>query len=130
MFIFRCGQIVQKGTYWEPNKGRRVLLKDEGFLPGESKEWYYKLPESYLLIPMFLLALALSMALPYGVGAAIFLIVYALYRILFSICNKCERLLVDALSSIWFSYKPNVSFFSGRSKKWKRRERKEKGKDN
>ncbi len=124
MFLFRGEQEVKKGTYWEPNENKKIVLNADGFLPGDRREWYFKLPESYLLIPMFLFALALSMAFPYGIGAVIFVLLYALYRILFFLSCQCERLVGSALAHIWFRYKPTISFFSGHSKKRKRRGKK------
>ncbi len=92
MFLFRGGQAVEKGTYWF-DKGKKVMLKKNGFLPGNKGEWYFKLPESYLLIPMSLLALVLSMAFPYGMGAAVFALMYIFYRILFSLTSNMGKLL-------------------------------------
>jgi hypothetical protein len=72
MFLFRGGHQVKKGTYWDLEHDR-IILKEDSCLPGTDKETYFRLPESYLLIFVFLLGLALSMALPYGVGTTIFL---------------------------------------------------------
>jgi len=129
MFLFKGGQAAEKGAYWKADTGKKIFLKDNGFLPGDGRERYFKLPESYLLIPLFLLALALSMAFPYGMGVVMFAVLYVLYKILFSLSVGIEKLLGNLLSTLWFRYKPNLSFFSGRPKKPKRRERKEKGKE-
>ena len=72
MFIYRGGQTVKKGTYWEPEKGTKIVVDDSGLLPGDRGETYFRFPESYLLIPILLLGLALSMALPYGAGFLLF----------------------------------------------------------
>lgn len=116
MFLFRGGETVGKGTYWEPNTGKKVVLEDKGFLP-VGRVWYYKLPESYFLIPLSLYALILSMAFPYGIGLALFGIMFVLYRILFSLTTACEKFLGRAVSHLFVRYKLNESFFSGRPKK-------------
>lgn len=125
MFLFKGGQTVEKGTYWEPNAGKKVVLEKKGFLPA-GKIWYYKLPESYLLIPLSLYGLILSMAFPYGVGLVLFGIMFILYRLLFSLTTICEKFLGNAVSYLFIRYKPNVSFFSGRPKKQAGRNAKDK----
>lgn len=116
MFLYRGGQTVEKGTYWEPNTGKKVVLEKKGFLPA-GKFWYYKLPESYLLIPISLFGLILSMAFPYGVGMVLFGIMLVLYRLLYSLTTTCEKFIGNAVSCFFVRYRPNVSFFSGRPKK-------------
>lgn len=125
MFLFKGWQQVGKGTYWEPNTGKRIVMKDNGFLPANRKESYFKLPESYLLIPVALLGFALSVALPYGIGLAILASLYILHKVLFSLTSQCERLLAEVLAGLSVRYKPTTSFFSGRSKKLKCRRRKD-----
>lgn len=117
--------MVEKGTYWEPNTGSKIVLKDDGFLPANRKQTYFKLPESYLLIPGLLLGLVLSIALPYGIGVALFAFVYVLYKILFCLTSECERLLGDLLAHISIGYRPGISFFSGRPRRPKYRKGKE-----
>jgi hypothetical protein len=121
MYIYRGGQIVEEGIYLESDKHGKVVLKASGFLPGTDKEVYFKLPESYLLVPVLLLGLALSMAIPYGVGVVIFAVMFILHNILFSFVSTCEELLRGSLAHITMGYKPNMSFFSGNSKKLKKR---------
>ena len=91
MFLFRGGQAVAKGTYWEPEAGKKIVLKNEGFLPGDKSRGYFKLPVSYLLAPVLLLGLGLSMAFPYGIGVAIFALLYLLYRTLSFTCRILLR---------------------------------------
>jgi hypothetical protein len=125
MYIYRGGQIVEEGTYVESAKHGKVVLKADGFLPGTDKEVYFKIPESYLLIPVLLFGLVLSMAFPYGIGLVIFAVMFIIHNILFSCVCACQDLLGGLFAHITLGYKPNMSFFSGNSKKLKKR----KGKD-
>jgi hypothetical protein len=125
MYIYRGGQIVEEGTYVESAKHGKVVLKADGFLPGTDKVVYFKIPESYLLIPVLLFGLVLSMAFPYGIGLVIFAVMFIIHNILFSCVCACQDLLGGLFAHITLGYKPNMSFFSGNSKKLKKR----KGKD-
>jgi len=77
MFLFKGGHKVKRGTYWDLEHNK-IILKEDGWLPGTDRETYFRLPESYLLIIVFLLGLALSMALPYGMGVVVFFCLIAL----------------------------------------------------
>lgn len=123
MFLYRGGQSVEEGTYWEPNTGKKVILEGKGFLPA-GKQWYYKLPESWLLIPLFLYGLALSMAFPYGVGVLIFGVICLVTKVLYSLGGAFGRLFGNAVAYIFVRYKPNVSFFTGKPKKKQRQGKK------
>lgn len=125
MFLFTGGQVVEKGTYWEPDEGVKVMLENSGFLPGGRKKKYFKLPESYLLIPILLFGLTLSMAFPYGVGVVLFGVMYISYMILYSVSDKCQKVLCTLIANIVFEYKPNLSFFLGRAKRKKSRKMKD-----
>ena len=77
MFLVKGGHKVKRGTYWDLEHDK-IILNEDGYLPGTDKDRYFKLPESYLLIIMLLLGLALSMALPYGMDAIVFFCLIAL----------------------------------------------------
>ena len=121
MYIYRGGQIVEEGTYVESAKHGQVVLKADGFLPGTDKEVYFKLPESYLLIPVLLFGLVLSMAFPYGIGVMIFAVLFAIHNAMFSVVSAWEELLGGLFAHLTVGYKPNMSFFSGNSKRLKKR---------
>ena len=121
MYIYRGGQIVEEGTYVESAKHGKVVLKADGFLPGTDKEVYFKIPESYLLVPVLLFGLILSMAFPYGVGIVIFAAMFILHNLMFSLVSVCEELLGGLFAHFTVGYKPNMSFFAGNSKKLKKR---------
>jgi hypothetical protein len=118
MYLFSGGQTVEKGTYWETDRGIKIVLQDNGYLPGDSRKRYFKLPESYLLIPVLLMGLALSIALPYGLGLAILAVMYILHKILFSFMSECETLFGELFAHLSVRYRPTMAFFSG---SWRKR---------
>jgi hypothetical protein len=129
MYIYRGGEIVEEGTYIDSERHGKVVLKASGYLPGTDREVYFKIPESYLLIPVLFVGLLLSMIFPYGVGIVIFAAMFCLHNILFSFVSVCEELLKGALSHVTIGYRPTTSFFSGRSKKIRRRREKDEKKE-
>ncbi|HMK55199.1 MAG TPA: hypothetical protein VK448_01020 [Dissulfurispiraceae bacterium] len=124
MYIFRGGQIVGKGIYWESERDERVIMKASGYLPGLDNKVYFKVPDCYLMIPVLFVGLLLSMALPYGIGLAIFACMCLLHNILFSVCSVCEFLMLEIISHMSATYKPNLSFFAGSHGKIKRSKKK------
>lgn len=115
MFLYKGGQAVEKGMYWEPNKGVKIVLKEDGFLPANRKETYFKLPESYLLIPLILLGLAMSMALPYGLGLAVFFCLLAITGALYAAGSASFKLLKEMLGrTATFGYAPTTSYMAGK----------------
>jgi len=119
MYFFRGGQIVKKGTYWESERNVKIVLEKDGVLPGGEKMIYFKLPECYLLIPVLLFGLFLSMVLPYGIGVLLFFFLCAVHKMLFSFVGECELFAGKVLSYFTTVYKPHKAFFSGSSKKRK-----------
>ena len=91
MFLFKGGHKVAKGMYWDLEHDK-VILKEDGYLPGTDKETYFRLPESYLLIIVLLLGLALSMAFPYGMGVVVFFCLIALTSAIYAGGRVCFRL--------------------------------------
>jgi len=129
MYIYRGGQLVEEGVYLDAGNHGRVVLKASGFLPGSGKDFFFKVPESYLLIPVFCLGLFLSMALPYGIGIVLFGALFLIHNSFYSLLSFCEQTLKELLPHIGPAYKPGSSFFSGRAKKIKSRHRIEKKKE-
>jgi len=119
MYFFRGGQIVKKGTYWEPERNVKIVLKDDGVLPEDEKLIYFKLPECYLLVPVLLFGLVLSMAIPYGIGVVLFFLLCGVHKFLFSVITEIEVLAGKAIAYFTAAYRPNKAFFSGSSRKIK-----------
>lgn len=121
MFLYKGGQTVKKGTYWESEKNTKIVLEDEGILPGGTKELYFRLPESYALIPIVLIGLALSMAFPYGAGFLLFITLIALSAAFYAAGSATTRLLKEMLGkNASFGYSPTTAYMAG--KKTKKRE--------
>lgn len=124
MFLYKGGQTVKKGTYWESEKNAKIVLQSEGTLPGGTKELYFRLPESYALIPIVLVGLALSMAFPYGAGFLLFITLIALSAALYAAGSATARLMKEMLGrNAHFGYSPTTAYMTGR--KTKKREKSE-----
>lgn len=128
MFFFRGGQLVKKGTYWEPEKNIKIVLKEEGLLPGQEKIVYFKLPECYLLVPVLLFGLFLSMTIPYGIGVLLFFVLCGIHKFLFEVLTGIEFLAGRAITYFATVYRPSRAFFSGTSRKVKSSKKQDKGK--
>jgi len=118
MFLYKGGHTVKKGTYWESEKNEKIVLKEEGLLPGSGKDLYFRLPESYLLIPLFILGLALSMAFPYGVGFVMFICLIALMSAVYAAGFATVRILREMLGkNATFGYAPTTAYMTGKKTK-------------
>jgi hypothetical protein len=54
MVMNKGGTVVEKGLYWSPLDGRQVSLREDGILPGDERERYWKIsPIGLLLIAPF-----------------------------------------------------------------------------
>jgi len=123
MFIYKGGQAVTGGTYWESEKNEKVVLEAGGNLPGSGKVYYFKLPESYLLIPMVLLGLGLSMAIPYGIGFVVFIGVTALMGAVYAAGSASYRVMKEMLGrTATFGYAPTTAYLAGKKTKKAKRE--------
>ncbi|HMK60389.1 MAG TPA: hypothetical protein VK452_04490 [Dissulfurispiraceae bacterium] len=123
MYIFRGGQIVDAGIYWESENNEKVVMRASGYLPGLDNKVYFKIPDFYLMIPILFCGLVFSVMFPYGIGLLIFACICMVHNILFSVCSACEDFLKEIFAHMSVAYKPNLSFFSGSSKKLKKRKR-------
>jgi len=118
MFLYKGGHSAKSGTYWDPETRERVVLKEDGILPGTSKETYFKLPESYLLIPLFLLGLGLSMAFPYGVGFVAFIVLIALSGALYAAGFASVKIFKEMFGkTAAFGYAPTTAYMAGKKTK-------------
>jgi hypothetical protein len=123
MFLYKGGHTVKKGTYWESEKNEKIVLKESGFLPGGDKDIYFRLPESYLLIPLFLLGLALSMAFPYGVGFVAFLCIIALTGAIYAAGFASIKIFKEMIGrTATFGYAPTTAYMTGKKTKKTRKD--------
>ncbi len=126
MFFYKGGQTVKKGTYWDSERRTKIVIDSEGTLPGSKRDIYFKLPESYLLIPLLLLGLFLSMALPYGMGVVAFIAIIILSATLYTAGLASLRLFKEMLGkTATFDYTPTTAYMAGKKVKKVNRENKE-----
>lgn len=126
MFFYKGGQSVKKGTYWDSERRTKIVVDSEDVLPGSSKDIYFKLPESYLLIPLLLLGLFLSMALPYGMGVVAFIAIIILSATLYTAGLASVRLFKEMLGkTATFDYTPTTAYMTGKKAKKTNKESKE-----
>lgn len=126
MFFYKGGQTVKKGVYWDSERNTKIVIDSEGVLPGNKSEIYFKLPESYLLIPLLLLGLFLSMALPYGMGVLAFIVIIILTATLYTAGLASLRLFKEMLGkTATFDYTPTKAYMTGKKTKKTNKEAKE-----
>ncbi|HTZ17361.1 MAG TPA: hypothetical protein VMB78_02875 [Dissulfurispiraceae bacterium] len=118
MFLYKGGNTVKKGTYWDSEKNEKIVLTEDGLLPGTGKDLYFRLPESYLLVPLFLLGLGLSMAFPYGVGFILFISLIALMGAIYAASFASIRIFREMLGrNATFGYAPTTAYMTGKKTK-------------
>jgi hypothetical protein len=118
MFIYKGGETAKKGTYWESEQNKKIVLDNDGVLPGTGKAVYFKLPESYLLIVAILAGLGLSMAMPYGVGFMVFAFLIALTTALYAAGFATIKLLKEMFGrTATFGYTPTTAYMTGKKTK-------------
>ena len=117
MYIYRGGQLVEQGVYWESEDRRTVRMRAEGFLPGTGNDVYFRLPESYLLIPVLLCGMVISVAFPFGIGVAMCTVAYMAHKVLYALITASEEVMGEAMAYLWVQYKPHIAYFTGRKRK-------------
>jgi len=126
MFIYKGTKRVEKGTYWDPERGRKVVLEHEDMLPGPMDALYYRLPQSYLLLGLLLVGLTFSVALPYGAGTLLFLgllgACWIVWRTALNGYGFFKELFAE---TSFFGYTPLSRFFTGRKRRMKKSRRRD-----
>lgn len=80
MFKFSGGDRVKEGQYWNFSTGERMRFKEEGILPGDSKDIYIRARSGFLLLVIApFLGLAYAFFLP-AVGIAM-LAIFAVKKV-------------------------------------------------
>ncbi len=114
MFIYRGGQKVQKGLYWRAGKNSKVVLAEDGTLPGKESALYCRLPHSCLPVLFLLLAIGVSMVLPLKTDFAIIVFLVALILALYLAGSFFSFLFGKILGrSAAFGYRPTTSYMAG-----------------
>ena len=118
MFSYRGGQTVRKGVYWKAAVEGKVIIEDYGLLPGKEEEVYFRLPQSYLLIPAVLLALGLPLVLPLRIESSIFIFLVGFSTFAYATAMVLFRLIKRMLGgAATFGYSPTIAYMTGKKAK-------------
>ncbi|HXX58794.1 MAG TPA: hypothetical protein VEI96_12395 [Thermodesulfovibrionales bacterium] len=111
MTKYRGGQRVGKGTYWNLANGAKVVIPEEGVLPGNDKTTYTNVSIFGLIIVSPIVGLFYVVAFPCIVIAEVVKIVGV----------KILRNLYDFLMALaGFEWTPNEAYLSGRKRRTER----------
>jgi len=123
MLICKGGQEVKKGSYWGAGTTGKIVLEDNGFLPGTERNMYFKLPESYILILPILLALGLPMIIPVRTEFVVIALVVATI-LAFYVAGIGFSVLIQKIlgKTATFGYAPTTSYLAGKKMKKNRKE--------
>jgi hypothetical protein len=106
--LYRGGQEVEKGTYWNLMNGERRDVEQSGMLEGTAGTRYLRAPAAVMLLLGPVFGLLFAMFLPF-IGIAMTL------SLLF---KKIGGTVSDlAAQSMSFGWRPAASYLSGRNKK-------------
>jgi hypothetical protein len=108
--LYRGGQEVEKGTYWNLMNGERKDMEQCGMLAGDAGTRYLRAPGAALLVLGPVFGLLFAMFLPFiGIAMTISLLF-----------KKIGGTVADmAAQSVSFGWRPAASYLSGRNKKKK-----------
>jgi hypothetical protein len=106
MLIYKSGNKVGKGTYWDLASGQRVDVENETVLIGESAT-YLRIPAGMMLVAGPLIGLFYVISLPF-IGIATFLAFLA---------GKVVNSLLSVIGkSLSFGWRPKEAYLSGKKK--------------
>lgn len=109
MLIYKGGQKIEKGTYWDLRKGHRVNAAQKGVLPGGDTSIYLRIPSAAMLLFGLISGVLYVVFLPF-IGIAL-IAAAALRRVV-------EVLVSLAGSSFSFDWRPKSAYLT-----WKRKEK-------
>ena len=108
------GDSVGIGNYWNFSTGDRVQIENEGILPGDKTQRYYKVHPAAILIAAPVLGLAYAVFLPF-IGIA--MLASVLFKKLFG------GLAASACRGAAFSWQPSEAYLAGKRRSLKKAER-------
>ncbi len=109
MLIYKGGQKVGRGTYWDVRKGHRVEVAQEGVLPGGDASTYLRIPSGVVLL--------------LGLVSGLFYVVFLPFIGMALMAAVVGRKIVDVLvslagSSFSFDWRPKNAYLT-----WKKKEK-------
>jgi len=108
------GDSVGIGNYWNFSTGDRVQIENEGILPGDKTQRYYKVHPAAILIAAPVIGLAYAVFLPF-IGIA--MLASVLFKKLFG------GLAASAYRGAAFSWQPSGAYLAGKRRSLKKAER-------
>jgi hypothetical protein len=110
------GHTVQAGTYWNMANGSRIMMEQEGVLPGDAKTRYIKAPTAVMLMAAPVIGLVFAVFLPFiGIAMSVKLIGEKLVQGVAS----------AAAGSVSFGWRPIEAYLAGRKRKKEARAKKD-----
>jgi hypothetical protein len=110
------GHTVQAGTYWNMANGSRVMMEQEGVLPGDANTRYIKAPTAVMLMAAPVIGLVFAVFLPFiGIAMSVKLIGQKL----------AQGVASAAAGSVSFGWRPIEAYLAGRKKQKEARAKKE-----
>jgi len=105
MLKYNGGEKAGKGTYWNLHNGERVDISDEGILPGNAKDAFYRMPAAAIIVIAPVLGLVYAAFLPF-IGIAMLVKLMG---------QKIGGGVLEAIQgSASFGWRPSESYLSGR----------------
>ena len=131
MLVNKGGQVVKKGTYWDPADGHRVDLRENGVLPGSSGTTYLKMPAGGMLVVAPVVGLLYVVFLPvFGLMAVVGMWLVPIFGVLAGTAlagvKLCSGVFSGAGKSVSFGWSPAASYLAGKKRSKKKAEQRKK----
>jgi hypothetical protein len=114
--LYKGGQNVEKGTYWDTSTGERVPVEERQVLPGNDHTIYIKAKSGLVLIAGPILGLVFAIVLPF-IG-----IVTSLGQFGRKVADSAVG---HAAQSVSFGWRPIEAYLTGRKKQKEAAKKKE-----
>ena len=107
MVRYKTGQKVEKGTYWDLSKGRRIDVEQEAILSGDAAATYYRIPAGIMLLAGPVIGLVYVICVPF----------IAIATVVSLATGKAVNATVSLIGkSLSFGWRPREAYFSGKKK--------------
>jgi hypothetical protein len=107
MLIYKGGQKVGKGAYWDLRNGRRIYVGKEGMLPGYDASTYLRMPAWGMLLSGPIIGMLYAVLFPF-IGIAVVLMA-AGHRVAESVVSLVGK-------SLSFHWRPRDAYLTGKKK--------------
>lgn len=114
--LYKGGNKVEKGTYWDTSTGERIDVQQEQALPGSEHTIYIKAKSGLVLIAGPILGLVFAIFLPF-IGIVMTMGQFGR--------KVADSAIGHAAQSVSFGWRPIEAYLTGRKKRKEAREKKE-----